>query len=813
MQNLRNICQHLSKSDVSVDTRAAVFSNSYAYLQSVDFDASALADLPLVLTENDTTLVKATQAVLSLPHSNDFRPYLYPIQSNHVKYAKFFKKIGVKEKPTITQLCTVLQEIYQECSDKITLHPNQQTTVKRVVKQIFQLIKEDKTCNFHDNTLYLPSTDGKLYESNTLFFNDTVFRPKRLEDPLRTKLKLLENLNHCHLGNDPYEHQKLLQLLPQNIRPKLLTQVISENLVGAHAEQCEYGKRCEFSGWFEQHLSSRAFRHGLICLIREQSEGSISQTEATRMCENIFGKIQIICCSALQTELLLHQEPLEGTRSRTQVYVKKQQEASIFYLKHSDDMDFEVVNEVIMHLTKEINGLLNNRLNSFMLPILGHLLLCKNLENVERTLEQQGIHNSMTEEGGFGTRPDPGDPIPEEWIDSLDMNPFNCFEKGEYVGFQKDELKNEYRFAIIVECLDELSGQNRRIPARYKIQIGTDEFIEVSSLDLYQFKREQSTPMTFSSCTEIAVMPKPSESTSSPRIPTPQHEPKERHKPQTPEERPKPQTLDEVKVEIDQYLKEIWKMSEEDKCKAIKRLYLRWHPDKNLDNPDLANEAFKYLQNRIKELEGGKTEGSISSGGDHFRESWSRWNEEARRHRRGRERFYQNNSRRHYNFWSYFTPRDMPNPDIPDREEAKRWYRQAECDLSAAQSEPAASPEWKLFKVHQAVEKALIASEYRRKGRPSRNVSITGLAQQISHYSPHLSEVPRAVAQLRTLGVDAKKTQYPNCHPPPRIPHDQFRHEDAREAVKIAAELLKNPGLEMIGLKVYKIYFKNSLHS
>ncbi|XP_049341092.1 sacsin-like, partial [Astyanax mexicanus] len=792
MQNLRNICQPSSKSEMSVNTRAAVFSNSYAYLQSVDFDASALAGLPIVLTENDTTLVKATQAVLSLPHSNEFRPYLYPIQSNHAIYAEFFKKIGVKEKPTITQLCTVLQDIYQECSDKNTLHPNQQTTVQRVVEQIFQLIKEDKTCNFHKNTLYLPSSDGKLYESNTLFFNDTVFQPKRLEDPLRTKLKLLENLNHCHLGNDPYEHQKLLQLLPQNIRPKLLSQVISENLVGAHAEQCEYGKRCEFSGWFEQHLSSRAFRHGLICLIREQSKGSISQTEATHMCENIFGKIQINCCSSLQTELLLHQEPLEGTRSRTQVYVKKQQEASIFYLKHSDDMTFKVVNEVIMHLTKEINGLLENILNSLMLPVLGHLLLCDNMEDVERTLEQQGIHNSVTEEGGFGTRPDPGDPIPEEWIDSLDMNPFNCFEKREYVGFQKDELKNEYCFAIIVECLDELSGQNRRIPARYKIQIGADEFIEVSSLDLYQFKREQSTPMTFSSCTEIAVMPNPSESTSSPRRPTPQHEPKERHKSQTPGERPKPQTLDEVKREIDQYLKEIWKMSEEDKCKAIKRLYLRWHPDKNLDNPDLANEAFKYLQNRIKELEGGKTAGSTSSGGDHFRDFWSRWNEEARRHRRGRERFYQNNSRRHYNFWSYFTPRDMPKPDIPDREEAKRWYRQAECDLSAAQSEPAASPEWNLFKVHQAVEKALIASEYRRKGRHSGNVSITGLAQQISHYSPHLSEVPSAVAQLRTLGVDAKKTQYPNCHPPPCIPHDQFRHEDAREAVKIAAELLKN---------------------
>ncbi|XP_072541474.1 sacsin [Salminus brasiliensis] len=782
MQNLKNICQSLCKTEISVKARAAVFSTSYAFLQSVHFDASVLADLPLVLTENDTTLVKATQAVLSLPNSNEFRPYLYPIQAKHAMYAEFFSKIGVEEKPTVTQLCTVLQEIYSECCNKNTVQPNQQTTVKRVVEQLFHLIKlKPNGCDFHKNILYLPSADGKLYESSTLFFNDTVFQAKRLEDSLKAKLKLLEKLNHCHLGEDPYEHQKLLQLLPQNIRPKLLSQVISENLVGDHAEHCEYGKECEFSGWFEQQLSSRAFRHGLICLIREQSSGSVSQTDAARMCESIFGKIQIICCRDLQTELLLHQEPLEGTKSETQVYVKKQEDGSMFYLKHSDNMALKVVNEVNMHLTKEINGLLENILNSLMLPVLGQLLLCENMEDVERTLEKNGIHNSVSEEEGFGVRPSPGSPIPEEWFDSLDMNPLNSFEKGEYVGFRKDESKSEYFFAVIVECLDELPGQNRQNPPRYRIQIGIDEFTEVSSLDLYQFKREQSAPMTFSSCTEITVAmpesPESPESTPSQRRPTTQ----------TPEEKPKPKTLEEIKREIDQCLQEIWKMSNEDKCKAIRRLYLRWHPDKNLDSPDLANEAFKYLKNKIEDLQQGRTGGSTSS---NFRDYWSTWNDEARSHRRGRQHFYQNNSGRRYNFWSYFRQRDTS--DRPDREQAKRWSRQAQCDLSAAQRETEASPEWSLFKVHQAVEKALIASEYRKKGRHPGNCSITSLAQQISHYSPHLSEVPRAVAQLRTLGVDAKKTQYPNCHPSPRIPHEQFSSEDARQAVNIAAELLKD---------------------
>ncbi|KAI4899615.1 hypothetical protein NFI96_003403, partial [Prochilodus magdalenae] len=490
MQNLKNICRSQCNSAILVGTRGAVFSASYAYLQSVNFDASVLADLPVVLTENDTNLVKASQAVLTLPNPNEFRPYLYPVQGKHVMYAEFFRKIGVQEKPTVEQLCTVLQEIYTECINKTTLQPNQQTTVQRVVQQLFSLIADEpKAAHFHKNTLYLPSTDGKLYESSTLFFNDTAFQAKRLEDSLRTKLKLLVRLNQCHLGNDHYEHQKLLQLLPQKISPKLLSQVISESLVGAQVERCDYSRECEFSGWFEKHLSSQAFRHGLICLIREQSKGTVSHTGAAQMCDRIFGKIQIFCCKTLQTELLLRQEPLEGTQTETQVYVQKLEGGCVFYLKHNDNMSPKVVNEVTMHLTKEINGLLQNILNALSLPVLGQLLLCENMEDVERALEQNCIRNSVSEEG-FGVHPSPGSPIPEEWHDSLDMSPLNSFEKGEYVGFRKDESKNEYFFAIVVERLDELPGGIRCNPPRYKIQIGSDEFIEVSSLDLYQFKRE-----------------------------------------------------------------------------------------------------------------------------------------------------------------------------------------------------------------------------------------------------------------------------------------------------------------------------------
>uniref|UniRef100_A0A3B1JUV4 J domain-containing protein n=1 Tax=Astyanax mexicanus TaxID=7994 RepID=A0A3B1JUV4_ASTMX len=209
-------------------------------------------------------------------------------------------------------------------------------------------------------------------------------------------------------------------------------------------------------------------------------------------------------------------------------------------------------------------------------------------------------------------------------------------------------------------------------------------------------------------------------------------------------------------------LKEIWKMSEEDKCKAIKRLYLRWHPDKNLDNTKLFNEAFKYLQKKINELEGGKTAGSTSSGGDHFRESWSRWMKRPGRHRGGESDFIRTILGGTITFGHILHRGTCQIQTFQTEKKLSAGYRQAECDLSAAQSEPAASPEWNLFKVHQAVEK-----------------------------SP---DKLRAVASSGHFGCRCQENSVPKLPstPPPYQTISFQTFEDGKRSSEIAEELLKN---------------------
>ncbi|XP_026001170.1 LOW QUALITY PROTEIN: sacsin-like [Astatotilapia calliptera] len=781
--NIRNICQSPCETDQLIKTRAKVFRSSYAYLQAKRFEGNQLAGLPVVLVEKDTKLMRPDDVCLSLSYDRDFRPYLYKITPEDAMYAPFFQKIGVKNEATAEQYCNVLAAVYADSCDKQKLHSNQLRTVKRAVEQLFKLISAQGNETLLENveTLYLPAVDGKLYPSSTLCYNDTVFETKRLEEALENKFLLLEKLSECYLGNDKYKHHQLLQLLPQKFQPKMLSEFTEERVVESKMQRCELGTGCEFSGWFAKHLSSGAFKYGFICLIREQLQGKITQEDASNICQKIFGSIQIICCKTLKTTLWLNKQPLPKTDEENDVFVERGQQGCTFYLKHNDDMAVKVINEVIMTLTKEINALLGNRIASVHLPVLGQLLMCDDLQDVRKTLAKHQIRDSAETESSSFSPAAPGTEVPEEWHDCLDMNVLNNFEEGEYVGYSIDD---KYIYAVIVE---ELPGHNGRYSWRYKIDIGEDEPTEVSCVDLFQFKREKKVKTERRKCIE----PGPQKKTLKPEENTCMElEPLTGAVPHSSESSTNslPASVEEAKREIDKCLAEIWRLPEEERHKAIKRLYLRWHPDKNPDCQSLANEAFKYLQNRIDELSKPKAAGStFSSRNTNFRGFYQQWNQEARYHRNSRERFSRGYRGFHsYNFWTH-----NENVPRPDREEARRWCRQARCDLNAAHKDTGGgSTEWCLFKVHQAVEKSLIAACYKRNGQRPNSSSISATAAQVSRYSLQLRDLPEIVKNLQTLGVDPKRTQYPNCHPYPHIPNGRFRSENEMLALNKASELL-----------------------
>lgn len=772
--NMRNICVSPCKSSELIKTRAQVFRCSYMHLQGQGFKAKTLTGLPVVLVENDKELVKDQDTVLVLRYAQEFRPYLYEIHSKDVIFKDFFMKLGVKENPTAAHYCRVLESVYNETCEKQQLQANQLRTVKRAIHQLFYTIKEQKK-QAHLNgvtSLHLLGVDGKLHPSSTLYYNDTVFEAQRLEPALGEKFLLLEKFINCHLGPDTYKHHRWLSLLPTSFQPKMLSQVTEEKLVEEKIQQCELKHECEFRGWFDEHLSSLSFRHGLICLIRSHSGGEIQHEDAAMLCQKNYGSMKIVCCKNLETMLWLNKEPLQNTASDSEICVKQGQHGCIFYLKHNDGIPHKVISEVNMTLAKEIIALSDNKISLHHFAALEQLLLCDTLQDVQKILAKNKIRDSA-EGKSLLEPPAPGTEVPKEWHDWLDMDILNNFEVDEYVGYRDETEK--YIYAVIVE---ELQGNTGQYSHRYKVNVGGDEPIEVSCIDLYQFKREKKTEDEGTStppqnhCKELQLLekagPNPSSSSSTSGSSS---------------TRSMPASFDEIKREIDRCLAEIWTLSQEQRRKAIRRLYLRFHPDKNSGSEFLATEACQYLQTRVKELssEGGPCRSSSSSrAGPNFNTFYEQWNREARSHKQSRER---NSS----HSWTH-----NENIPKPNKKEAQRWCQQARCDLKAAYKDTDGdSTEWCLFKVHQAVEKSLVAAGYKRDGHHhNSSCSISMLAAQVSNYSTQLKVVSQIVQELKLMGVDAKRTQYPSCYRYPNIPNGQFPTENEISAINKASELL-----------------------
>ena len=258
---------------------------------------------------------------------------------------------------------------------------------------------------------------------------------------------------------------------------------------------------------------------------------------------------------------------------------------------------------------------------------------------------------------------------------------FEEFEPEEYVGYELEDpsLHHEEGFAtyIYARIIEEVTDEGRPLLAkRYRINIGDNQAKDVDAADLYKFHRLHT-----SSSSAIVVS---------------------EHQRQNPSERLGRKNKQEVFDEISDLLEEAWKQPEERRRKIIKRLYLRWHPDKNTGDEEFCNEVCKHLLNEISRLERGEPRGSQQSsrmGASRtsqasYHDFFTSWGARAREHHTQREDY---RSRRQ--FPGGFTRRRNPQPA-----EARRWFRQAKADIAAAENDIVCrrpSYEWACFKCHQ----------------------------------------------------------------------------------------------------------------
>jgi sacsin len=273
-------------------------------------------------------------------------------------------------------------------------------------------------------------------------------------------------------------------------------------------------------------------------------------------------------------------------------------------------------------------------------------------------------------------------------------------------------------------------------------------------------------------------------------------------------------TTEQVMNDVSDQLEEAWKLPEAQRKKVIKRLLLKWHPDKNIGNEEFATIIVQHIQAEIERLELGLPRPANFDNGDFdfdprnpftssqsFQQNFAsaykfffeQMNQRAKEHREQRERYQENFSREYsaggrggdYNF-------DVPptfSSVNPQPAQAKRFLRQAQEDLRAADNDyDAQDPafEWACFKAHQAAEKALKAAQFAVDAVTSFSHDLVTLAASLEDL-----ELRRLAQKLQKIVGNSNKLYNPDPIDFVVIPHEEYTREMACDAVMCAVDVLE----------------------
>ncbi|XP_034266196.1 LOW QUALITY PROTEIN: sacsin [Pantherophis guttatus] len=818
INNCRNICNITTLDEDMIKTRAKVLRSIYEFLSTEKKEFRfQLRGVAFVMVEEGWKLLKPEEVVINLEYESDFKPYLYKLPLELGTFHQLFKLLGTEDVISTKQYVEVLSRIFKNSEGK-QLDPNEMRTVKRVVSGLFKSLQNDSVKvrndleNVRELALYLPSQDGRLVKSSILVFDDAPHYKSRIQGNIG--VQMLVDLSQCYLGKDHGFHTKLIMLFPQKLRPRLLSSILEEQLDEDSPKTCQFGALCSLQGRLQLLLSSEQFITGLIRIMKHENDNTFlaNEEKAIKLCKTLREGLKVSCFEKLQTTLRVKGfAPIPHSKSETFAFLKRYGNAVILlYIQHSDSKDINFLLALAMTLKSATDNLISD--TSYLIAMLG----CNDIYRISEKLDSLGVKYDSSEPSKLEL-PMPGTPIPSEIHYTLLMDPMNVFYPGEYVGYLVDAEGGDiygsyhptYTYAIIVQEVVREDAENSSFLGKiYQIDIGYSEYKIVSSLDLYKFSRpdessqsKDSAPSTPTSPTEFPA--------HGPRTIPPLFPGRESHKSSSSSKHHSPKkgkanSLPEILREVTSVIEQAWKLPESERKKIIRRLYLKWHPDKNAENLDLANEVFKHLQNEINRLEkqafidqnaDRASRRTFSSSASRFQSDkfsfqrfYTSWNQEATSHKSERQH---SREKSHSSTGPSYSQRFFVPPtfkSVGNPVEARRWLRQARANFSAARNDLHKNAnEWVCFKCYLSTKLALIAADYAVRGKSDKDVKPTALAQKIEEYSQQLEGLTNDVHTLEAYGVDSLKTRYPDLLPFPQVPNDRFTSEVAMRVMECTA--------------------------
>ena len=749
---------------------------------------------PIIVEDSNfrgAVLVKPCQTVLS-SQAREYHPFLY-YPHDLFEVASVLELAGVKREIEISHLRFVLEEAYH-CSAQKTLDVNTQKVVYAAIKKVYELLKSNGNAKGLI-PLYLPSHHQNLCLSTSLYYCD---KYEYLQDLDLTNTDGSIKVLILPQSYTP-DQGELCKVLPEEARPRPLSEGCKEVL--PNLEQCyddPQAVSCRDS--YTEVLKRPIIANTILKIARHLSCDQCIELEG--FLKDFFSCLSVVSVKELHVNVYLTVEQphkLVGTIKK-RFHLHEADDGCVLYLSKDFNSGMDqrcMYSELATYLSSHCECLLDE---TQLTNIINETLYAKSEVDIRYVLTKHGI--SLTTDFVFdpSLTPEFKKEIPLSWHHRLLQDPNHIFTPGEWVGWE--ERDGTIVFVRIAYPLLENLGPND-LPSRYKIFTSRDdeEGREVDVLDLYKFDKGRLKELELSESQELAVAGGTE---------------------QTVQRDIQEYNINSAKKEVIEELKKIWKLPEDQRKKAIRRLYLKWHPDKNLSRAQFADTIFKFLIRQLERLEQGLPledvgEKNSPSTPHHPRYSkWSssyrRWNDTANSHKqyaeserkywhkhgssgdygagsssyRSRGGYSSGGGPSCYNFWD-------PSSNMS---EARKWVRQAEVDMKVlivvlpfAESSPEASANV-CFMAHQVAEKALKGGMYATFGLSENSLKahfLLGHANSLQQAktSPAMSGLSALASPLENY---YNNTRYPSDT---AIPADAFTLTQAREAKGCAEAILE----------------------
>ena len=737
-------------------------------------------------SRNKFVLVKPPQA-LTTAIASIFSPYLHTVPYELMVYNELLEKIGVKQSLELCHLQLVLNTLHERVLNNV-MDPN----IVDMVCHALDQIQARLLVQAHDNLqagrelspLYLPGSDNRLHLSSHLLYPD-VYSYKTCQLPTSTALCLL---HHPNTSLDQYDFANVFcKLLPQAVRPKPL----SEFCVQQPSMDCSASEDVDMALHLKTALKLYMLPFACQSMLLKHADGRFRHDGLVEKLKSFFRGVEVVTVENLKVDVVLKSDRSTIGSASVDYFLQQEHNAQkltfCLYLNsrvgriEEEHIHKTMAQELLEAVSKTITGsfLEGNIQNVFSL-----FLKSQTDDDVKKVCQFYGInlnHADIVHE----LLPIIGNEIPEEWQHVLVQNPCNIFHPQEIVGYETS--KGHYVFAKVLYVIlpDEMEdeavaiGETCEFQTKYKIVLLEREEI-VTALEIYKL------------------------------LTTSGHSPMIIQEIQEQEEGIQYTSVADAKRQLCVQLRQIWTLSEPERSTAIRRLYLKWHPDKNLENIEMASDVFKYLLKQIECLHQGldlddedsEVDDVVSSSEPSpWKEHFSSWEQTARSHKRHRDHHSEHFKARPSTSGASedaFVYRPQPNCAV-----GTRWVEQATIDFRALEVLYAKATEDPLlsshvcFMAHEVAEKALKGGMYATCGLDAgflANHQIYLLANMLRGEKPQIaSGLPSLTSPLQRHYLD---TRFPNrCAGVPShnycITDAQQAQERAREILRIVLEILQ----------------------